>query len=98
MNQILINYITGVTYPVNVYVADEYGNNTTFVDSVTGPVPPSVVLTCPPLFNGAEKVMLILMDTSGCGAFQIINCNDFYALATENWIPFTTQEGYYIEP
>lgn len=98
MNQIILNNITGVTYPVNVYVADKYGNNNTFVETIITPVPPAITITCPPLFNGVESIMLILTDDNGCGLFQIIDCLTFSILATQEWIPFTTQEGYYLEP
>jgi hypothetical protein len=74
MNQIVINYMTGCTFPVNVFVADIYGNNRTIIGTVTSPVPPQVIfdVTIPPIFNGADKIMLILVDANGCEVFKIL--------------------------
>lgn len=77
MNQIRVINITGATYPVNVSIADSNGNNETSIGTINpGPVPPTATFntTIPPLFNGAEEVMLILTDTNGCKIFKILDC------------------------
>lgn len=77
MTQITINYISGGTFPVNVYIADKYGNNKTLIGSVvSGPVPPMVYfnVTIPPLFSTAKTVMLTLEDDEGCKVFRILDC------------------------
>jgi hypothetical protein len=57
-----------------VFVADIYGNNRTIIGTVTSPVPPQVIfdVTIPPIFNGADKIMLILVDANGCEVFKIL--------------------------
>lgn len=77
MTQIIINYISGGTFPVNVYVADKYGNNKSIIGIVDpGPVPPIVKynITIPPIFSTAETVMLILEDSNGCTIFKLLEC------------------------
>lgn len=77
MTQIIINYITGGTFPVNVFVADKYGNNKSFIGVVDpGPVPPPVKynITIPPIFSTAQTVMLILEDVNGCVIFKLLEC------------------------
>lgn len=64
MTKIQINNITGVEYPVNVYVADVYGNNRVFLTTIsTGPVPPIVFYTnLPSIFDTAPAVMVIIIE------------------------------------
>lgn len=77
MTQIIINYISGGTFPVNVYVADKYANNKSLIGVVDpGPVPPPVKynITIPPIFSTAQTVMLILEDVNGCQIFKLLDC------------------------
>jgi len=77
MTQIVINYISGGTFPVNVYIADKYGNNQSLIGVVDpGPVPPQVKynVTIPPIFSTAKTVMLILEDSEGCVIFKLLDC------------------------
>lgn len=79
MTQVLINYISGGTFPIDVYIADKYGNNKTLIGSVSsGPVPPVIKfnVTIPSIFNTAEIVMLILSDTNNCEVFKLLECPD----------------------
>lgn len=78
MTQIIINYISGGTFPVNVYVADKYGNNKSLIGIVDpGPVPPPVKynITIPLIFSTAPTVMLILEDANGCQIFKLLDCS-----------------------
>lgn len=77
MNQIVINYISGGTLPINVYVADEYGNNKSLIGTITNPVPPQVIFdsTIPPIFEGIKRIMLICVDANGCEIFKIIDAS-----------------------
>jgi hypothetical protein len=76
MTQVRIDSITGVNYPVDIYVADVYGNNRTYLATViNGPVPPELsYTTLPPLFDNAPSVMVIVIDTNNCEKFEIVPC------------------------
>lgn len=77
MTQVIIKYISGGTFPVNVFIADKYGNNKSQIGTVNpGPVPPPVKynITIPPIFDTAETVMLILEDVNGCVIFKLLDC------------------------
>lgn len=77
MTQIRIDMISGGTFPINVYIADIYGNNKTFLNVIDpGPVPPIVTYNTiiPPLFSTAPSIMLILEDSNGCEIFKILEC------------------------
>ena len=76
MTQIRIDGITGVTYPVDLYVADIYGNNRYFLATISsGPVPPELAYTTlPPIFETAPSVMLIMIDANDCQKFEILPC------------------------
>jgi hypothetical protein len=76
MTLVRIDSISGVTYPVDVYVADVYGNNRTFLANISsGPVPPELsYTTLPPLFDNAPAVMIIVIDANNCEKFEIVNC------------------------
>lgn len=77
MTQIIINYISGGTFPVTVYIADKYGNNKSQIGVVDpGPVPPPVKynVSIPSIFSTADVVMLILEDTNGCVIFKLLEC------------------------
>lgn len=77
MTQIILNYVTGGTFPISVYIADKYGNNQSLIGVVgTGPVPPQVKfnVTIPSIFSTAKTVMLILEDSNNCKVFKILEC------------------------
>ena len=77
MVQIRITEISGGTYPVQVYIADVYGNNQVLIGTInSGPVPPvqtynSVI---PAIFQTAPQIMLKLIDGNGCELFKILDC------------------------
>jgi hypothetical protein len=77
MVQIELVNIDGAVYPVQVYVADAYGNNQTLIDVInSGPVPPIQTYSSviPPIFLTAPEIMLKLIDANGCETFQILPC------------------------
>lgn len=77
MVQIRLDFISGATYPVSVYIADVYGNNKSLLGTINvGPVPPQISYNSviPSIFQTAPQVMLILEDAVGCSVFQILDC------------------------
>ena len=81
MRQIRITDISGATYPVDVYIADVYGNYQTYLGTITSadtPNPPftSVNYTTqiPSIFNTAPSIMLLLVDSVGCNILKILDC------------------------
>ena len=77
MTQIRISAVTGAT-PIEVYVADVYGNNQSLIGTITntGVIPPDAAFYPPALFNSAPQIMLILVDNNGCEKFQILDCSE----------------------
>jgi hypothetical protein len=76
-SQIRITEISGGTYPIEVYIADVYGNNQTNLGTInSGPVPPTQTYnsTIPSIFNTAPEIMLKLVDANGCEIFKILDC------------------------
>ena len=74
MNQIRITNVTGST-PINIYVADIYGNNKTYVGQITGStdnIPPDVYNYPPSLFDDAPSIMLIMVDSNGVEKSKIL--------------------------
>jgi hypothetical protein len=76
MIQVRITSISGGTYPINVYIADVYGNNKSLLGTISSGVPPTVSYNSviPAIFQTAPEIMLILTDSSGCEVFQILDC------------------------
>ena len=77
MTQVRITDISGGTYPINVYIADVYGNNQTLLGVINpGPVPPVVEYNTviPPIFETAPEIMLLLVDANNCQVFKILQC------------------------
>lgn len=77
MVQVRLDFISGASYPVSVYIADVYGNNKSLLGTIaTGPVPPEVNYNSviPPIFQSAPQIMLILEDSAGCSVFKILDC------------------------
>jgi hypothetical protein len=77
MTQVRITDISGGTYPINVYIADVYGNNQTLLGTVTsGPVPPTIEYntTIPSIFQTAPQIMLLMVDANNCNIFKILDC------------------------
>ena len=77
MTQITITDISGGTYPISVYIADVYGNNSYLLGTISpGPVPPTVYYNTviPTIFNTAPEIMLLLVDDNDCEIFKILDC------------------------
>lgn len=77
MVQVRIDFISGASYPVSVYIADVYGNNEALLGTINaGPVPPEISYNSviPPIFETAPQIMIILRDSSGCQLFKILDC------------------------
>lgn len=77
MRQVRITLISGATYPIEVFIADIYGNNRSLIGTISsGPVPPTVTYNTviPSIFNTAPEVMLLMVDSEGCETFKILEC------------------------
>ena len=77
MTQVRITEISGSTYPINVFIADVYGNNSTLLGTIeTGPVPPTIEYntTIPAIFQTAPQIMLTLTDANNCSIFKLLDC------------------------
>jgi len=77
MIQVRISNISGGTYPINVYIADVYGNNQSLLGTInSGPVPPTVEYnsTIPSIFETAPEIMILLTDANNCSVFKILDC------------------------
>ena len=76
MTQIRIEEVSGTT-PINVYVADIYGNNQSLIGTITntGVIPPAARFYPPSLFNTAPAIMVKLIDANGCEKFDILDCS-----------------------
>jgi hypothetical protein len=77
MTQIIITEISGGTFPVSVFISDVYGNNETFLGSISsGPVPPKVEYNTviPSIFSTAPEILLKLTDGNNCEVFKLLSC------------------------
>lgn len=78
MVQVRITEISGGTYPINVYIADVYGNNQFLLGtlSIGTTVPPTLYYntTIPAIFQTAPEIMLKMIDANGCEIFKILDC------------------------
>lgn len=82
MREIKISIISGATYPVDVFIADVYGNNESLLGTITSgeaPSPPSTYVIynsqIPSIFNTAPAIMLTMIDSVGCRVMKIIECS-----------------------
>lgn len=71
----VLEEISGATYPVKVYISDIYGNYSTLLGIINpGPVPPQVeyINEIPEIFNNAPIIKLTLTDNNECEIFSDI--------------------------
>jgi hypothetical protein len=74
MTSIILNSITGLNYPYDIYVCDVYGNNCGYISQINTPVPASVEIVLPPPFNTAPAVGIKIITSDGCERFRVIDC------------------------
>lgn len=74
MTSIILNSITGLNYPYDIYVCDVYGNNCGYISQINTPVPSSVEIVLPPPFNVAPAVGIKIITSDGCERFNIYDC------------------------
>lgn len=71
--QITITSYTGST-PVDVYVADTYGNNRAYVGQINSSVPPSVTFSLPTGYTTVPMVSIVMVETNGCESTEKYDC------------------------
>ena len=74
MTSIILNTITGLNYPYDIYVCDVYGNNCGYISQINTPVPASVEIVLPPPFDMAPAVGIKIITSDGCERFRVIDC------------------------
>jgi hypothetical protein len=74
MISIILNTISGLTYPYDIYVCDVYGNNCGYISQINTNVPAPVEIVLPPPFDMAPAVGIKIVTSDGCEKFIIINC------------------------
>jgi hypothetical protein len=74
MTSIILNSITGLNYPYDIYVCDVYGNNCGYISQINTPVPASVEIVLPPPFNVAPAVGIKIITSDGCERFNVYDC------------------------
>lgn len=64
MIQIIVNDVSGHTYPVDVYISDIYENNKVFLGTITGSseLPSEYIISPPSIFENTPQFNLILED------------------------------------
>lgn len=72
MSLITITDITG-SLPINVYVADYYGNNRSYLGQITGYSSTEFFLSAT-TYNNVPLVSAILIDSDGCERVEKIVC------------------------
>jgi hypothetical protein len=82
MRQIRVVEISGVTYPVDVYISDTNGNNQSLLGTITSGTAPNPFFTSvnyttqiPTIFNTAPAIMLTMIDSVGCKILKNIDCS-----------------------
>jgi hypothetical protein len=76
MGQLVINNVTGITLPYEIYVCNVYGNGCILVATVNTAIPPSATIVLPPAFDMAPAIGVKIIDGVGCEKFMILNCVD----------------------
>lgn len=74
MTSIIINSITGLNYPYDIYVCDVYGNNCAYIANVQTSVPSPIEIVLPLPFSLSPSVGIKIITYDGCVKFKIINC------------------------
>jgi len=74
MTSIILNSITGLTYPYDIYVCDVYGNNCGYIVQINSSVPSSVEVVLPSPFDMASAVGIKIITSDGCERFRVIDC------------------------
>lgn len=76
MTAVQITGLSGGTVPIDVYVADYYGNNKVYLGQIIDSnVPPTLTYYPTSIFNTSPLIMIILVDLNGCEVIKIIDCS-----------------------
>lgn len=74
MTQLILNNVTGVTLPYQIYICNVYANACILVATVNVAIPPSITITLPPPFDMAPAIGVKIIDSVGCEKFEVLNC------------------------
>jgi hypothetical protein len=93
MTSIILNSITGLTYPYDIYVCDVYGNNCGYISQINTPVPASVEIVLPPPFNMAPAVGIKIITSDGCEKFKVFDCTTLISKQFQDYEFFNFMDG-----
>lgn len=76
MIQIVVDDVSGSTFPVNVFVSDIYENNVLFLGQITGEtqLPAEYYISPPSVFINSPQFRLFLEDDNNCDKSETNIC------------------------
>jgi hypothetical protein len=76
MGEIIFSGVTGMTLPYNVWGCDYYGNNCILITTINSPIPPTITITLPPIFDTYIGIRLKVSNCVNCDYSEFIPCFD----------------------
>ena len=75
MSELVINSISGVSLPYDLYICDVYGNQCVLVSTINILSPSPITIVLPPIFESAPAIGIKIIDNIGCEHFTINYCS-----------------------
>lgn len=77
MTSLVLSGVTGMDLPYNVWGCDIFGNNCILIATISTPIPPTVILSLPPLFDTYPGLLIKLTNCSNCDYSEYSVCDVF---------------------
>lgn len=74
MNYLVLNGVSGVTLPYNVWGCDYYGNNCVLLATINTTIPPQTTIQLPPQFDSYSGINVKLTNCINCDYSEFLVC------------------------
>jgi hypothetical protein len=75
MNYLVLNNVSGISTPYNVYGCDYYGNNCILITTINNPIPPAITITLPSVFDSYPSIRVKLTNYEDCEYSKFLLCD-----------------------
>ena len=78
MTNLVFSGVTGIALPYNVWGCDIYGNNCILIATINTPIPPTLTIQLPPIFDTYPGLLVKLTNCIDCEYSEFLTCDVFF--------------------
>jgi hypothetical protein len=78
VSNLVLDNVTGIDLPYNVWACDIYGNNCILIATINTSIPPTITIPLPPLFDTYPGILIKVTDSLDCEYSEFSFCSLYF--------------------